>query len=219
MGGGHDHAYSHAAGVLRTYPSGTKMGCINIDAHFDLRPPLPDGKITSGSGFFILVEDGIVAPQHLIEFGIQSHCNQDTLWTYAKAKGIHTLPYKSLRNGKAVREFSKILKKLSTEVDVIIVSLDLDAIQQSDAPGVSAPQAEGFTPSEIFQILEIAATFSKVCSVGVFELNPEHDEGSKTARLAAQAVYHFLEAKLESRKPVSVSDRLPWKRSKRLRQP
>ena len=41
-------------------------------------------------------------------------------------------------------------------------------------------------------MVEIAGREKKVVSLGLFELNPEHDIDQRTARLAATLAYHFI---------------------------
>ncbi len=190
VGGGHDHAFPHLQGIQEAGVRGKKkprVGCINIDAHLDVREPSP--KITSGSGFYLAVESGVVRPGDLIELGIQSQCNGPILWDYADRKKIKIHPYDD-RCGAA---FEKALRELSRRVDAIVISLDLDAILGASAPGVSAPQADGFSPAEVFRMLLSAGKCPKVASLGIFELNPLHDVGDRTAILAATAAFRFLE--------------------------
>jgi formiminoglutamase len=198
IGGGHDHGHSHLRGLSAyinlSSKKKLKLGCINIDAHFDVREPSP--KISSGCPFFLSIEQKVIEPARFVEFGIQTHCNAPELWDFIKTKKIKTHLFSSLRGGKAVKVFSQLIKSLSSKCDVIAISLDMDAIQASDAPGVSAPQSEGFTSSEIIEMMEIAGKNKKVKSLGIFELCPEHDENQKTTRLAATAAYHFIEAGL-----------------------
>jgi arginase family enzyme len=40
---------------------------------------------------------------------------------------------------------------------------------------------------------ELAGECRKVVSLGIFELNPIHDSGERTSRLAATSAWHFLE--------------------------
>lgn len=84
------------------------------------------------------------------------------------------------------------MKKLRTRCDAIVISLDLDAASAADAPGTSAPQSEGFSASEIVEMMEIAGADKKVVSLGIFELNPMLDIDERTARLGATAAYHFI---------------------------
>lgn len=197
IGGGHDYAYSWFSGLMDSAVTASgksrRIGCINIDAHFDLRSHQP--VMTSGSPFRRLIEEGRLSGADLVEFGIQDHCNAKELWDFAKQKKVSVVRMNRIRNGKAVQEFKKALSYLKKKCDSVVISLDLDALSLAYCPGVSAPQAEGFTASEVFQMLEIAGADKKVTSLGVFELAPPLDHQDQTSRVAAQAVWHFLNSK------------------------
>jgi formiminoglutamase len=193
VGGGHDYAYPWIRGMIQSHQTKKKIGCLNIDAHFDLREYQP--VMTSGSPFRRLIEEKWLNPALLVEFGVQAHCNVPGLWNYATEKKINVIPFEKLRNGKAVAEFKKALSALSKICDEVLLSVDLDALSFAYCPGVSAPQGEGFTGSELYQMLELAGSDKKVTSLGIFELSPPLDFQNYTSRLAAQAVWHFLNAK------------------------
>jgi len=193
IGGGHDFGYAQLSGVAKALGK-KRLGCINIDAHLDVRKPEPE--IGSGSPFYVALEEGVLDPKRFVEFGIQSHCNAPALWDYVGKKRIKVIPFADIRGGKAVARFKATLKTLRASCDAIVISLDLDAAAAAFAPGVSAPQAEGFSSSEIIEMMEIAGADAKVVSLGIFELNPLHDEGERTARLAATAAFHFAESAL-----------------------
>ncbi len=190
VGGGHDHGYSQLLGIRRSLGAKARIGCINIDAHLDLRKPNP--LITSGSPFYLALENGIIRGEDLFEFGIQSHCNRPELWEFARKHGVNIVKFEDLRRNTANTLFQQSLKKLSVACDVVVVSLDLDAAAECYAPGVSAPQSEGFTSSEVIEFCEIAGSDSKTLSLGIFELNPVHDLSDRTARLGATAAHHFI---------------------------
>ena len=191
VGGGHDYAYSWVKGMVEKLGS---VAVINLDAHFDLRPFRPE--MTSGSPFRRLIEENVLRPSQLFEFGIQSHCNAPELWDYVREKKIKTVPFEKLRNGTAVREFKKTLLAAKRSAKNVVISLDLDVLSFAYAPGVSAPQAEGLAASEVFQMLEIAGSDSKVASLGIFELSPPLDPQGLTVRCAAQAAWHYLDKAL-----------------------
>ena len=195
VGGGHDHGYSHLLGVHRALVEilkkpDVRLGCINLDAHLDVREPKP--LVTSGSPFYLAIENKILQPEDFVEFGIQRHCNSKELWDYVSSKKITCVPLRELRNGQAANRFEQELHRLSKVCDAVVISFDLDSVAMAYAPGVSAPQAEGFNPSDIAEMMEIAAREPKSRSLGIFELNPEHDPTGSTALLAASACFHFV---------------------------
>ncbi len=197
VGGGHDHGYTHLEGLRRHLEARLgrppRLGCINLDAHLDVRKPSP--AITSGSPFYLALENGTLRPEDLVEFGIQTQSNAPELWEYVSARGVPVVRFHELRDADIPARFAEELRTLEARCDAVAISLDLDCVDQAHAPGVSAPQSEGFTPRELFTMLRTAGASSKVISLGVFELNPEHDLDQRTARLGATAVHHFLEAK------------------------
>jgi arginase family enzyme len=44
-------------------------------------------------------------------------------------------------------------------------------------------------------MMEIAGAEARACSLGIFELNPDHDGDGRTARLAATAAWHYVAAR------------------------
>jgi formiminoglutamase len=191
VGGGHDHGYSHLLGIRAHLGPEKRIGCINIDAHLDVRKPNP--KTSSGSPFYLAIESKTIEGSDLVEFGIQTQCNAQELWEYANSKNVTIIGFDSCRQTNAAQIFKQSLEKLARLVDSIVVSLDLDSAAEAFAPGVSAPQSEGFSPSDLIEICEVAGASEKVLSLGIFELNPLHDLGSRTARLAATCAYRYLE--------------------------
>lgn len=196
VGGGHDLAFPHLQAYKNGRDSGKKTGCINIDVHLDLRPEMPI--VTSGSPFRMALNTGVLEGENFVEFGIQEYANAEELFVFAAEKNVNLVMFNDLRNGHAVSGFKKALQYLSERCDEIVISLDMDAFQAAFAPGVSAPAAEGFTPSEVIEMLRLAADNEKVTSLGIYELNPEFDVDGRTARLAAACAWQFASKKLEN---------------------
>lgn len=194
VGGGHDLVYPHLCAYKNGRDSGKKLGCINIDVHLDLRPDQPI--ITSGSPFFMALEKGMLEGENLIEFGIQEYANAKELFNYANSKNVSIVKFDDLRNQKISHTFKQSLDFLSERTNQIVISLDLDSIQAAFAPGVSAPAPEGFMPSEVVEMVRMAAANEKVVSLGIYELNPSYDIDDRTARLVAVLAYQFAAVKL-----------------------
>jgi formimidoylglutamase len=196
IGGGHDHGSSHLDGIRQASHAGARIGCINIDAHLDVRDPKP--VITSGSPFRLAIESGCLDPSRFIEFGIQDHCNKPELWSFVERNKIRVVNLKDLRHGRAPERLRESIEALASQCESIVISLDLDSAAAAFAPGVSAPQAEGFSSSDLIEICEIAGANPMVCSLGIFELNPAHDIDNRTSKLAATLAFHFVDAALNS---------------------
>lgn len=189
IGGGHDYGYPLAMAMARTFGP-KKCALINVDAHLDLRP-LSSGRVTSGSPFFLALEDGSLNGANFFELGIQQHCNAADRMAYAKAKKATVITLAEWRAEGIAKVFRRILASLEKKGLNTALSIDLDAVAGAHAPGVSAPQADGLSPGDLFEILEIAARSKVVVALGFFELAPALDTGDATARLAATALHRY----------------------------
>jgi formimidoylglutamase len=190
LGGGHDYGYPHAGGAADALNG--KIALINVDAHLDVRPPGPEG-ITSGSPFYLALEEGIVRPDRFVELGIQEHCNDEAFMGYLKKRKVRVISLEEARSGAGVAALlAKLIASFARKNLKTVVSFDLDAVQMAHAPGVSAPQSDGFTPGELLAMARVCGESPDVATIGFFELAPPLDEGQKTARLAATALHRFV---------------------------
>ncbi|MFB6098976.1 MAG: arginase family protein, partial [Salinibacter sp.] len=73
-----------------------------------------------------------------------------------------------------------------------MVTFDLDAVDQAQAPGVSAPAVGGLDRELWLYAAYHAGRCPQVTSVDIVELNPRVDVDSRTARLAALTVMQIL---------------------------
>ena len=190
FGGGHDLAYAHAVGIY-DYLKGKneKLGIINLDAHFDLRP-LEKGRGHSGSPFFQLSQEYPKQFNYLC-LGIQYASNPRSLFETANQTNTKWIAIEDFQidNWELIQE--KILLFLDS-VNKIYLSIDLDSFSSAFASGVSAPSPIGFSPDIAFRIFELIASSKKLISMDIVELNPNFDEDQATAKLAARCTDYIL---------------------------
>jgi arginase len=74
----------------------------------------------------------------------------------------------------------------------IHVSLDMDALDPNEAPGVGTPVRGGLSYREAQLAMEMLAASGKLRSIEVAEVNPILDTGNKTAQLAVELVASAL---------------------------
>lgn len=201
VGGGHDHGYSHLLGIQRHLQETLKRQAGVYQYRCPFRRACPsdvEGETHPLQWIALLPCDHSENPSPRVLRGVwnPNACERSGALGFCTNAGDSGDPIEKLRFGEAIVYFREALLRLASRCDRIVVSLDLDAAAEAFAPGVSAPQAEGFTSSELMQMLEEAGREPKVLSLGIFELNPEVDQGEKTSRLAATLAYHFAHAKL-----------------------
>ena len=181
LGGGHDLAYGHYSGI-RAATAGKKVGIINFDAHFDLRPVTD--RPNSGTPFYQILSEG---PADYFALGIQRQANTSELFAIAERYGAEYVLAEHCRTYQLptiIRELDFFLERN----DHVYLSIDLDGFSSAYAPGVSAPSPFGFSPAFVLAVLDHLLASGKVISVDLAEMNPLYDVDGCTARLAAGLV-------------------------------
>ncbi len=191
LGGGHEIAWAHYPGLAPHY---SKLGIINFDAHFDLRPHKKGDLGTSGTPFSQIAE---YCKEHQQSFdycciGIQKFGNTPTLFQRANELNVRYLFAQELFEKNQAWQFA-FLDDFMLNLDHIYLTLCLDVFAECFAPGVSAPQAMGLTPWQIMPLLKYIIQSGKVVSLDIAELSPPLDEEQKTARLAALIIAELLD--------------------------
>lgn len=190
LGGDHSAAIGSIGGVTHESP----CGLIWVDAHGDFNTPETSASqnihgmalaILLGKGSQQLVNVGRpgpkLAPENVIMIGIRDLDPEEkrllgssgcTVYTMRDVDelGMHTV----LRNA---------LKKLE-HLSKIHLSLDMDAIDPQEAPGVGTPSPGGLTYREAQLIMETLCDSGKLQSADVMEANPILDTKNKTAQVA-----------------------------------
>lgn len=180
LGGGQEVAFGHFLGYVA---AGLRPEILSWDAHPDVRP-LRDRLAHSGSPFRQALEHASRAARRYTVAGLQPHAVAASHLEYVR------------RHGRAVFRDDvtpTMMRELYARLEApAMVSLDIDAVDQSSAPGVSAPTTGGFTVPEWLSAAFQAGRHVAVRSVDLAELNPVHDRDGQTARLTALTVWHVL---------------------------
>lgn len=190
FGGGHEIAWGHFQGLSPHY---SKLGIINFDAHFDLRPYSPEQKGTSGTPFSQIASfcENKNTPFHYCCLGIQAFGNTPSLFQRAQELNVSYLTAEQIYLQDLVWQ-TNFIEQFIAPLDHIYLSICLDVLSESYAPGVSAPQALGITPWKLLPLLNYIIQSGKVISIDMAELSPPLDQDQKTARLAALIVAELL---------------------------
>jgi formiminoglutamase len=190
FGGGHEIAWGHYQGLASHY---FKLGIINFDAHFDLRPYQNGEPGTSGTPFSQIAnwcEDN----QRQFEYcclGIQQLGNTATLFERASKLNVRYLSAQDIYE-HSLAWHQAFLDDFMLHLDHIYLTICLDVLAECFAPGVSAPQPLGLTPWQILPLLKYIMQSGKVVSLDIAELSPPLDQDLKTARLAALIIAELL---------------------------
>jgi formiminoglutamase len=187
LGGGHETSYGHFLGYTR---AARRVEILNWDAHPDVRD-LVQGRAHSGSPFRQAIEDGSGACRRYSVAGLQPQAVAREHVAYVERQGRTVW-----RDDVTPERIAQLYR--STDGPAL-VSFDLDAVNEAEAPGVSAPNAGGLSSDLWIEAAYQAGRSPAVSSADIVELNPAVDRDGQTARLAAVTVWWLLRGRSERR--------------------
>jgi arginase len=200
LGGDHSLAVGTVSGVSKHLRDrGEKLGMIWIDAHTDMNTPAtsPSGNVHGmplacciGLGPKELTDifgySPKVAPENVALVGIRSVDDDER--ENVQRSGVHAFTMRDIdeRGMRSVIEES--IRIAGTGTAGFHVSLDMDAVDPGEAPGVGTPVRGGITYREAHLAMETMCDSGRMTSMEVVEVNPVIDEVNRTAALAVELV-------------------------------
>ncbi|MBZ5588346.1 MAG: formimidoylglutamase [Acidobacteriia bacterium] len=184
LGGGNDISYPDCSALAAEFAN---VLVFNIDRHLDVRADTPRN---SGTAYRQLLEEGRIRPGLFHEVGINSFANSMTYRQYVQRTGAHIHYLGELRDSGVGARLHEIVG--SAQADAIFWGFDLDVVHAAEAPGVSDPGPMGLTAREVCEIADVAASDPRTRVIEVTEVNPRHDIGAITSKLAANIIVRAL---------------------------
>lgn len=197
LGGDHSMAIGTLAGLSR---GGRRPGVIWMDAHGDSNTPKtsPSGNV---HGMPFAVAFGGAAdpfPKNLcgsvdgssgVLIGLRSVDAEEK--KNIKAAGVTAITMADIDRMGMSAAMEKAIA-VASKGDGIHLSLDMDAIDPDEAPGVGTPVRGGLTYREAQLAMEMLAASGKLRSLEIAEVNPILDRENRTAALAVELVASAL---------------------------
>ncbi len=183
IGGGHTISYSLVKGLKKKFEN---LGIISFDAHPDLFK-LFDFP-SHGDWLYYLIEEGIVKPENVIIVGVRNSHKEEI--DYMKEKKIRFFTMKQLYNN--LHEVCDAIMETARGFEALHLSLDIDVIDPSAAPGTGCLEPGGLSAREFLYLIQRIKMLNNLKSVDLVEVNPGKDVNGMTVKLAAKIVGEFL---------------------------
>lgn len=209
LGGDHSIAMGTIAGVARHYRRlKQKPGLVWLDAHADANTEhtSPTGNIHGmpmavclglGARDLLSIYDAkgpMIDGERAAIIGLRSVDIKERANVTKVGIGAFTMRDIDERGMRAVMEAS--IQRAMNETAGIHVSIDLDAVDPEEAPGVGTPSPGGISYREMHLAMEMLADTDRVCSVELVEVNPVLDRANQTAKLGVELLCSLLGKKI-----------------------
>ena len=180
MGGDHFITYPLLRGLRRSKP-GT-YGLVYLDAHADFYPTYSGHQYSHATTLRRILTDGLIDRVNLLTHDLRAALPEQK----AELAKIGAIIPQSLKS------FSNAINKIAKQVDIIYISVDLDVLDPSVAPGVSHPESGGLNMIELAELLRACFATGKVRYADIAELNPMVDTTGRTSIAARDVVKEIL---------------------------
>jgi formiminoglutamase len=181
IGGDNSLTYANCLPLLA---EGT-LGVVNLDAHLDVREVREDA--TSGTPYRQLFGAGLDAYACV---GARHFETSSEYADYVRDRGGVVVTSETV--GRDVDGAAERALAAMGDVDRVYLSLDVDALDATAAPGVSAPTPGGITTRECFRLCSLLAREERLAGFEVVECAPPLDREGRTVDAAARAIAHVL---------------------------
>jgi arginase len=209
LGGDHSIAMGTIAGVSRHFRRNKeKPGLVWFDAHADANTEhtSPTGNIHGmpmavclglGAKDLLSIYDAkgpMVDGERAAIIGLRSVDAKERAHVAQVGIGAFTMRHIDERGMRAVMEAA--IRRATNGTGGIHVSIDLDAVDPEEAPGVGTPSPGGIGYREMHLAMEMLADTDRVCSVELVEVNPVLDRANQTAKLGVGLLCSLLGKKI-----------------------
>lgn len=204
LGGDHSIALGSISGVAKLHKN---IGVIWIDAHadFNTNQTTPSGNIhgmilsaLAGIGHSSLTNVGGWQPkihtESIVIVGARDLDSDEQ--ALLREHSIHVFTMSEIDQLGISEVMRQALTIAGYHNDGIHLSLDMDALDPKEAPGVGTPVRGGLTYREAHLAMELIADSGKLISMDVVEVNPILDRENATALLAVELVLSALGKKI-----------------------
>ena len=191
LGGDHSCAIGTWKGIAQAMPG--PLGLIWIDAHMDAHTPetTESGRLHGmplacvlgyGEASLTGIAGGAtVAPQHVCIVGVRSYEKGEA--ALLQRLGVRIFPMREIKDLGLDTVLDEALKIAGVGTAGYGISVDLDAIDPLEAPGVGSPVRGGLGAAELINALEKHTGDAALRGLEIVEYNPHLDRNAQTIAL------------------------------------
>jgi arginase len=199
IGGDHACAVGTWSGVRAALPPGEALGLIWVDAHMDSHVPAtsPSGAL-HGMPLACLLGEGLpsltglagpapkLLPRHVCLIGVRSFERGEH--ALLQRLGVRVFYMEEVRARGFPVVWDEAVAHVSAGTTGYGVTIDLDAIDPRDAPGVGTPERAGIAAEALISTVQHVHDDPRLLAVEIAEYNPHADHDRLTLRLLRRLI-------------------------------
>jgi agmatinase len=153
-------------------PAIPDLRILQLDAHPDLREEFLGERYNYASAMARVMD--VVAPERVFQVGMRTGAREEY-----QRKAPHLLPAHRIHPVEAVRSLLPDLRR-----HPLYVTIDIDVLDPSEAPGTGAPEPCGITASDLVEIVRLLQP-CRIVGTDLMEVAPAWDPSGRTGITAS----------------------------------
>ncbi len=183
VGLGGDHSVTYP--ILKGFEGAGEITVVQIDAHLDFTDQI--GGFTRSNSSPLRRASELPHIGEIITLGVRGLRTNPEAYEAAVARGNRIVRQSEIRQSGIGAALGAL-----PEGKRVYVTIDIDALDPSVAPGTSSPEFEGMSVTELRQILAQVARQNQVVGFDLVEVNPYLDTSGLTSLLGARLLVEFM---------------------------
>jgi len=191
LGGDHSIAVPSVTAVAKKYGMGN-VGMIHFDAHADTGNIIDGNLYGHGTPMRRLIESGTVTGSNFIQVGLRGYWPGEKEFTWMREQGMrwHTMQDIVERGIKDV--ITDAIAQANEHAEYIYLSVDIDCLDPSIAPGTGTPEPGGLTAADLLRSVRRIAQETNLVGMDLVEVAPAYDVSDTTINVAHRVVWEVL---------------------------
>jgi len=192
LGGDHTILWPDAAALADVYGPGN-VGVLHFDCHVDCANSVVGHNVAHGTPIRRLIEDEHVPGKNFVQVGLHSFLvPDDELLGWMLQNGLRSHHMAEVERIGFDAVLNKAIDEALDGPKYLYVSVDVDVMDPSFAPGTGTPEPGGLTPREILPAMRRICHETPVVGFEVVEVAPLLDPGITTVMNARRIILEGL---------------------------
>lgn len=199
LGGDHTIALPNITGVARHHGRG-RVAVIHFDAHADTADTDCGMAISHATPMRRLIESGAVRGDRFVQIGLRGYWPGPEVFAWMAEHGMRWYEMAEIGRRGLDACLDEAFTIVRDDCDGVFLTVDVDAVDPSMAPGTGTPEPGGLTSRQILDAVRRCALELPVVGMDVVEVAPAYDHSQITAFLANRIVLEALSGVAKCRK-------------------
>jgi agmatinase len=192
---GGEHSVTAAGTMAMDLALKGKYGFISFDTHLDCSPEIFGSRWNHGTHVARTLELNTFPGKNMVLFGMHGNNNDKRAYQFAEDNGITVFTMRNVWEMGLEKAINKSFEIITRDTDGFYLTIDIDVMEASQAPGTDSPTPFGLTTREmITTILPKFGLSNKLRAFDVNEVLPIYDPAGVTATTAVTFIIELLAA-------------------------